>query len=95
LGSTLVAVDWLAFVGLVWLVLLALFWCLLVLAGRADRRDADASRRIPTGAAAGRPQTMGRFAQARGVLRPRAPAPGTDHAPEASEDLIQRRARRR
>ena len=83
------------FGALVWLVLLAFFWGLLLLAGRADRRDADASRRIPTGAAAGRPQTMGRFGRARGVLRPRAPAAGADHAPEASEDLIQRRARRR
>jgi hypothetical protein len=59
-------VGWLVYGALVWMALVVFFWCLLLVAARADRRDAGVSLREPQGAV-GRadPRTTGHFARAR------------------------------
>ena len=65
--------HWLIYGGLVWVALVGFFWCVLAIAARADRRDAQTAQRNGHDAASTAPPTTGRFARARGRLRRGAP----------------------
>src|SRR5215207_6024192 len=61
--------HWLIYGGLVWVALVGFFWCVLAIAARADRRDAQTAQRNGHDAASTAPPSAGRFGRARGRLR--------------------------
>jgi hypothetical protein len=83
------------YVVLGWLALLVFFWCLLLVAARADRRDARArGREVPDGGQP-KPADLRRFARTRRLLNRHAVDGVSRARDEPDEDLLLHRRRRR
>jgi hypothetical protein len=81
LRSSLRTLGWWMYVALGWLPLALFFWCLLLVAARADRRDA--------------PHNTRRFARTRRLLERRTLAGGGSARDEPDEHLLHHRRHRR
>jgi hypothetical protein len=87
--------GWWLYVVVGWFALVVFFWCLLVVAARADRRDASARPQEVPERGQPEPADTRRFAHTRRLLDRHSVADGSRARDEPDQELLHHRRRRR